>query len=73
MSLRQKDGVCNRSHGIPTSLILLSIAAFMIAMPARNCAACSSISDGPMAIFVGPNATKSTTSARADSHPPEGS
>ena len=28
--------VCNRSHGVPASLILLSIAAFMIALPARN-------------------------------------
>jgi NADH-quinone oxidoreductase subunit A len=56
--------VCHRAHGVPTSLILPSIAAFIIAMPARNCAACSSVSDRPMAIFAHLHATKATTSAK---------
>ena len=30
--------VCHRSHGVPASLILPSITAFIIATPARNCA-----------------------------------
>src|ERR1700730_13622892 len=55
--------VCHRAHGVPTSLILPSIAAFIIAMPARNCAACSSMSDRPMVILPHPESSWRPASA----------